>query len=222
MEMTDEFSELLGAFVGDGWTSQGNNSKMLVISGNPLDEKEYYERIKGLFKQVFGIEVRPRHFHYWKTYGVMVCKPKIIEEFHKMGMPLGHKSSIVTVPTSVLNDKKFHVPFLRGLFDTDGTIYFQKSYNSNASKWQKNHRHVPIIELCSVSPDLMKSVYKMFRDLGFNFRFVKKRISKRGRYTEHKIRITGKGNIRRFFKEVHPKNQRHVNKFNLWLKQGFY
>ena len=59
------FSELLGAFAGDGWMSQNNNSIALFITGNPKDEKEYYnKRIKFLFQKVFAIELKPRDFKY--------------------------------------------------------------------------------------------------------------------------------------------------------------
>ena len=48
--MNPYFSELLGAFAGDGWMSKSKNSIALFITGNPKDEKEYYnKRIKFLF-----------------------------------------------------------------------------------------------------------------------------------------------------------------------------
>jgi hypothetical protein len=97
--MDKYFAELLGAFAGDGWMSRGNSGISLFITGHPIDEKEYYDkRIKFLFKKVFGVEVSPRHFPYWGTYGICVGKREIIGEFINAGMAVGRKASSVAVP----------------------------------------------------------------------------------------------------------------------------
>jgi len=222
-KISKEFSELIGAFVGDGWISQGNTGKTLVISGSPKDEKEYYERIRYLFEMVFEAEVRPRHFEYWKTFGIMVCKKNIINEFIKVGLPVGHKSSIVDAPKQIIDNSFLHIPFIRGFFDTDGCIYFKKSYNFNASKWQKSCRHRPVILLCSTSKRLIDSLDAMLRLIDFKFRHEKPQLpGKRSKHTAYRLTLEGKKNAERFFDIIKPKNLKHINKFNLWLKQGFY
>lgn len=60
-----EFVELLGAFTGDGWISKNKKRGLtLVISGNPKDEKEYYQWLAGLWEAEFANTIKPRAFSY--------------------------------------------------------------------------------------------------------------------------------------------------------------
>jgi intein/homing endonuclease len=172
-EISQHFAELIGAFTGDGWISKGNGGLTLFISGNPKDEKEYYKRIKYLFKKVFSVKAVPRDFPYWGTFGVLICKKDVIASFTNLGFPIGKKSLTVKVPKQIEENTDLFPYFIRDLFDTDGCIYFQKSYNKNASKWQKSCKHKPAVLFTSMSKDLIDSVIAMSKVLGFNFRMKK-------------------------------------------------
>jgi intein/homing endonuclease len=220
--MNQYFAELIGAFVGDGWMSKTNSGTSLFISGNPKDEKPYYdERIKFLFNKIFKIEIKPRHFEYWGTYGCYVGKKEVISKFVNAGLPIGSKSIIVKVPNQIIKNKKLYKPFIRGLFDTDGSIYFSKSYNKNASKWQKEKHHIPIAAISTSSEKLAKDTLKMLKSLKFKYSY---RIckSKKGYHPSHKLEIEGTKNVKLFFKQIKPKNKKHNDKFEEWLTQGFY
>lgn len=218
-----EFVELLGAFTGDGWISKNKKGgQTLVISGNPKDEREYYQRIALLWKKEFMKGIKPRSFSYWGTYGIMCCNPEIIKHFKKAGMQTGRKAAICEVPKAVLDNKELHVPFIRGLFDTDGSTYFKKFYNKNASRWQKSKKHIPTIQFASASISLIKSTKEMLSQLGFNFP-LSKYISKHKKWnTMHFLRMTGKINATKFFECIEPKNLRQLTKFEQWLSKGFY
>ncbi len=220
--MNKYFAELLGAFAGDGWMSKGNSGISLFISGNPTDEKEYYnKRIKFLFKKTFHIDVFPRDFSYWGTYGICVGKKEVTKQFILSKMPVGKKCNIVKVPKSIISNPKMHTSFIRGLFDTDGCIYFKKSYNKNASRWQKQTRHRPTVIFSTVSINLAKKVRQMLllQNLNFGIRTNK---PSNGNYNSYELRLEGKENTKRFFALVKPENKRHLNKFKQWLTQGFY
>jgi intein/homing endonuclease len=163
MNITPEFAELYGAFAGDGWIGRGSGGLSLFITGNPADEKDYYwKRIRPLFKETTGLVVMPRAFEYWGTFGVMVCRREIIEKFLSVSAPIGKKARIITVPDFALSDSGLFVAFSRGLFDTDGCISFHKSYNKNASVWQKTNRHRPRIFFSTVSYSLAKTQESFF------------------------------------------------------------
>jgi intein/homing endonuclease len=216
------FAELLGAFAGDGWMSKGNSSISLFISGNPKNEKEYYDkRIKFLFKKVFAKEVCPRNFPYWGTYGVCVSERRIIQAFIDEGMCVGKKARKVSVPDGVLADKNSHASFIRGLFDTDGGLSFKKSYNKNASKWQKENKHKPIVLIKTVSPKLAKLVKELLCNMGIQFSL---RISPpyNGNYQSYELRIESKAKTKRFFSIIKPQSIKHLKKFWIWSSQGFY
>lgn len=136
-------------------------------------------------------------------------------------MPIGKKSLTVEVPEFIKADKSLSKAFIRGLFDTDGCISFQKSYNKNASKWQKQVRHKPTILFTTMSKSLIQSLLEMTADLGFAFRLGKPQLPKYSKTFAYRIRLEGKANVKKFFKTIKPKNPKHLAKFNAWLKQGF-
>jgi len=165
-----EFAELAGAFTGDGWISKNRKGgTTLVISGNPKDEKEYYKRIAKLWKKEFGKEMKPREFHYWKTHGIMCCNPEIIDKFERAGLKVSRKAAVCKVPKEIIKNKESHLPFIRGLFDTDGSIFFGKSHNKNASRWQKEKHHIPTVQFASVSLSLINTLKRMLEGQKFNF-----------------------------------------------------
>ncbi|MCX6801227.1 MAG: hypothetical protein NTZ73_03490 [Candidatus Diapherotrites archaeon] len=216
------FAELLGAFAGDGWMSKGSTGVSLFITGNPKDEKEYYDaRIKFLFKKVFQINVSPKSFSYWGTYGICVGKKAVTEKIISSGMPIEKKCNKVTVSPSIVSDPQLHTSFIRGLFDTDGCIYFKKSYNFNASKWQKQKRHRPVIQFKTVSQKLAEQIQQILfiQDLKFN---IYKERPYNGNYAPYALRLEGKENAKKFFATIRPKNKKHLDKFYLWRSQGFY
>ena len=179
-------------------------------------------RIKFLFKKVFGLVVTPRDFFYWKIFGVLVGNKNVIKEFIAAGMPVGKKSFIVDIPNSVKINSNYFIPFMRGLFDTDGCISFQKSYGKNSSVWQKEKRHRPIIKFTTVSKKLALSCLETLQKIGFKFREKTYTPKNPNWNTSYALVLDGKANAKRFFKVIKPKNQKHQNKFNIWLNQGFY
>ncbi|MEK6970799.1 MAG: LAGLIDADG family homing endonuclease, partial [archaeon] len=209
-------------FAGDGWISRGNSGYSLFITGNPKDEREYYLRIKYLFLKKFGLTVKPREFPYWKTYGVSVTNQAIIRRFMSVGMPSGKKASIVKVPDFIQKNARYFTPFIRGVFDTDGSIYFEKSYNKNASKWQKTHHHMPVVSFVTTSECLSISLFGMLASLGFNFSRKKRAPAKIGKFPSYRLRLKGKANVHMFFDDIRPENTRHLSKFKMWLEEGFY
>ncbi len=219
VSMTPEFAEIMGAFVGDGWISK-STGYTLVISGDPKKEVSYYERLASLFNFCFNLNLTPRNFYYWGTYGIMVTRKAIICEFLDKGFNIGKKAHIVRVPSVILNNRKYWIPFIRGYFDTDGCIYFQKSYNSNASVWQKANKHRSLIEFTTVSKNLADEVYFILSKLGFNF--MKKKPYIQDKSAVYKLRLDSKSGVIRFFELICPSNEKHIKKFKYWLDKGFY
>ena len=136
-------------------------------------------------------------------------------------MPIGEKSHKVKVPTKILNNKKLYISFLRGLFDTDGCIHFEKSYNKNASKWQKEKHHIPKVAITTVSKELSNQTAQMFQTIGLKFsvRTIK---PYKNNSEAYRIESKGKKRVKTFFSKIKPKNSRHIKKFEKWLSQGFY
>ncbi len=215
MKITRAFAELYGAFAGDGWISRGSGGLSLFITGNPVNEKEYYlKRIQELFQKSFCLSVFPRSFDYWGTFGVMVCRRKVIEGFISAGAPIGKKAQKIKVPDFALSDAALFIAFARGLFDTDGCINFQKSYNKNASVWQKANRHRPRVFYATVSYSLAKGLQREFQKLGFHFSLRFNKAGGRNKNPYFKLELEGKKNSKKFFSVIKPESPKHLARFS--------
>lgn len=221
--MQKEFAELIGAFIGDGWISRGNSGLSLFISGNPKDEKAYYNnKIVPLFSKTFNFQAKAREFPYWGTYGILIANQAVINRFIQEGMPVGKKALNIGIPDGIKKNKKLYNHFLRGYFDTDGCIHFQKSYGSVASKWQKQYRHRPVIEFSTVSATLCNDVQEMASQLNFNFRNKRPHKGKKDKNPAYRLRLEGKENVKRWFLEIKPNNKKHVDRFKIWKNKGYF
>jgi len=166
-------------------------------------ETEYYENhIRVLFGKAFGIElgVIKRYYSNKTRYvlGIRVCGKRTKEFFSDfLGFPVGEKSCIVRIPKVVLENKGSWTSYIRGVFDTDGSLYLHTCGKRSAYR-------SPIIDIYSQSEEHIAQLKDMAKLLGFNF------------WTEsngHKIRMAGWGNTERFFKVIKPHNNMKLKRF---------
>jgi intein/homing endonuclease len=219
----NNLAELAGAFAGDGWISRGNSGSTLFISGNPKDERNYYDnRIVPLLNETFKVKIRAREFRYWGTYGILTCNKNVLESFLKLGFTTGKKAFCVKVPDCIKENNALHKHFIRGLFDTDGCIYFQRSYGDSSSMWQKKYRHRPVVSISTISLCLYEELCSMLNSLGFKFYKKKPHKGKTNKNLVYTLKVESKENVKKWFSEIKPANEKHLNRFNKWLEKGYF
>ncbi len=169
--INSDLAEICGIHAGDGYLRNDGMRIELDISGN-LDEANYYNhRVSSLFKRVFGIKIKCRYFPHRRTYGFVVRNRRIVEFFHMIGFPYGKKESTVKVPDSILRskDKKIISSFIRGIFDTDGCLNFDRKYGKNYRPFRRLFHFYPRILLCTVSKSLSNNLCYMLGELGLGY-----------------------------------------------------
>lgn len=132
MPMSPQLAEICGVHAGDGYLRMRGGKGELDISGN-LEEKEYYNNhFVPLLNKTFNLNLKGREFSRG-SYGVVIYSKKIAHFFNALGFPYGEKSTVVEIPKKILNSKNkvFYSRFLRGLFDTDGNLYFKNRKTLN-------------------------------------------------------------------------------------------
>ena len=71
--------------------------------------------------------INGRFFKHRNTYGFVVRDRGVIEKIHSFGFPYGNKTMTVSMPKFVFSSNKtIKSLFLRGLFDTDGCLTFDR------------------------------------------------------------------------------------------------
>ena len=127
-EYRAEIAELVCIILGDGHIHKKGEKKYtnseVRISLNRVKEKEYVKYVKGLIERIFrtvpkeyprkgsdGIDIR--------LYGI-----KYVKFFLERGLFTGNKKyNQVRVPNWIKSEKIFVIKGLKGLFDTDGSVY---------------------------------------------------------------------------------------------------
>ncbi|MCX6801397.1 MAG: hypothetical protein NTZ73_04370 [Candidatus Diapherotrites archaeon] len=223
LEMTPDLAEVCGIHAGDGYLRNRNNRHFeLDISGN-VDEKEYYdEHVVPLFERVFGIKIKPKFFPHRNTYGFLICNRKVCEFMHSQGFPYGKKTLTVAIPEQILNSRNLDViyGFLRGLFDTDGTIYFKKRGGSGYREIHKKRHTYPIICVGICSKELCDGVGKLLINTGFQFS-MSRQIKGPINHDSYRLSIMGDQNIILWMHNIGFKNNMKYNRFLIWKRFGF-
>ncbi|QGA80083.1 LAGLIDADG family homing endonuclease [Candidatus Nanohalobium constans] len=131
-----DLAELCGLILGDGhiqYRSRRNNSRntstyFVSITLNK-DEEEIIENSGNLLEEVTGLEAKT-----YKKQGncvrIVIHSKDAVEKFQEIGLEPGHKTEKqVSIPNWIKKSEKFCRRCVKGLIDTDGSIYNDKRKN---------------------------------------------------------------------------------------------
>lgn len=222
-------AELVGLSFGDGGLTARSNSKRMKfqLRGDGREEKENYDNyIAPLFnKEIMNpIFYRDVGFVFNKRinfYGISVESVKIEKHLNFLGIPSGVKKEL-HIPKWIKKNDEYVRRFLRGFFDTDGSIHCQKNY---LIKNDPYHTQIRLSLVCT-SKDLMQDIHKSLKGLGFKCDFNEykaKPACSDGfvRRPFYRARICGRIQIEKWFKEIGTKSAKHKTKYEVWKKFGF-
>src|SRR3989344_9552817 len=117
-----KLAELLGALAGDGHVAYHpkGNDYIIEISGHAQDDLDYLHYLKGLIKDLFNIEMNVRIRDSINTAYVFKRSLGIFSFLERIGYQ--KRKCVVKTPEWIWSDKSFAISFIRGLFDTDGSL----------------------------------------------------------------------------------------------------
>ncbi len=211
VNLTVEIAELLGAHVGDGTLYQTSRGVVWELRGD-LFERDYYRyNICPLLKSVLDVnfDSKYRSGGAHGVWGVQTSNKKLINLFLEFGFLPGKKAFTVSIPLVIISaDISVKLAFVRGLFDTDGCLRFDRLK-------KKELRTFPRLEITTVSLRLKEQLFVLLVDLGYHPILWRDRNSFR-------ISVTGKVALERWMSEINPKNPKHLKKYYFWKQNGFY
>jgi len=190
-KLDEELAEILGALNGDGHLS-GISNEISVTCSRELD-REYIFHLKELFEKKFGISFKiviQGGAIRIRTY----CK-ELVEHLNKRyGLPIGKKKNNLVIPKPVKENPELLRAYIRGLFDTDGSIYVRRKKDF-------------ILEIISVDKRFLEELKMSLKGLGFECGTSGKNLY-----------FYQKNMIKRFFDEIKPANSKHLKKY--WISFG--
>ncbi len=203
MRITSSLCEFIGAIIGDGnlWTD--GSRYRVELTGDPKLDNSYFvylsEVVYKLFKKSpYKLRVRQKGLRFRLQSKNAFC---IITD---LGIKSGrNKSRIVTIPEDIMKKGwKYSRWTLRGIIDTDGTIFFSKKTYSIPI--------YPTLEISTYSKNLATQITDLLNNN--NFRAKLRGNSERG-FT---VGLYGFKMLERWIKEIGFSNERHINKLKTY------
>jgi intein/homing endonuclease len=215
MKLTD-IAELCGIILGDG--SLHKSCNRITIVGSCEDKYYFRDWVIPLFRKTFeDINPKLNKNKLKNSYNITLENKKVFETFvKKFGMQRGAKINI-NVPFFILENNNLISHFLKGLFDTDGSLKF--------SKQTKKLNYYPRIQLCFRDSPFAHQIGILLKSLNFNFgKWRDKNDRGYGKNPAEMIfyYVSGKENCIRWMKLIRPANSVHVTKYLFWQKYGYY
>jgi len=189
-----ELAKFIGIMLGDG----GIRSKyQLTVSFNYRTDREFAEHVVRLIKRLFGVEHIISKRKDSLGADIVISSASVIDFLLKQGLKAGNKvKNQVDIPAWIKSDMEFRKACLRGLVDTDGSLYCHR-YKVN-SKWYEYLK----LDFTSCSKPLLRSVYAIFSDLGI-------KASLKGVH----ITVSAKAEVNRYLARVGSSNIKFLDRW---------
>lgn len=213
-----ELAEFVGIMLGDGCIGMYNchvggrvNIQYRVkISVNAVDDARYARNVVyPLIERLFCVRPLVRERRGEKTMDILIFNKKLVEHLvGVVGLKSGPKHHSAEIPNWVLRHG-FELRVLRGLFDTDGCLSFDKQ-----------HREVfyyPRLELKVSSKLLYYQLTQILEKHGFRY----STSTKTGGNTI-KLQVNGAALLRKWVAKVGFNNPKHHAKYENWEKNGHF
>lgn len=196
-----DLAEFYGVMLGDGNLTKIKGHKIanyqIRIVGDSRNDKLYLENyVKPLIERLFSVMVATFKSKEKNALNLVVTSRKLVEFLESKGFKPGDKiRNLLDIPRWIKEDIRFLKFCLRGLYDTDGSVY--KLTNQNSYQ----------ILFTNYNPVLLNAVRESLLSLGIG-------VSKISRGRD--ITITKKSELRKFLKEVGFSNIKHLDKVKMW------
>jgi len=204
--ISPQLAYFLAMLIGDGSVGTLDRPTIYMV-GHSVDERSFYDSIIiPLIGKLFGVQPYSYTRKRKQAYALHFKSRRLVEYLvDEIGFP--NKKEPKRVPIAISSaPESIVLAFIRGLFDSDGSLIFSKKTYSNYQ--------YPSIEIKSVNRRLAYSTTRMLSVLGFR--------ASLGRSVESwVVRINGCEMLELWMTRIGSWNVKHLTKYLLWKKQGF-
>lgn len=188
-----DLAEFVGVMIGDG----GISKDRISITLNSKTDLAYSKFVCRLIKKLFGLTPKIYKSKDSLALDIIVHRRNLVEFCVGIGLKFGNKlKQNLDIPDWVQKNDEFSLACLRGLFDTDGSVFAHR-YRSGGKVY-----FYPKMSFTSRSEALIKSVWKGLKKFGFNAK-----ISKSG----WDVKLESQKDVAMFDKLIGTSNPKHVN-----------
>ena len=190
-------SELIGAIIGDGYIYTNKGKYVVGMTGHPITDKDYFDYLRKSIATVWNKEpqIRERQGGLRLRFNSKQVVERLTNQFR---LPSGKgKGEMVCLPEAILKDDILLSACLRGVFDTDGSVF-------TASK--PGSPKYPSIEITTTSKKLAEQIKKVLETKGFRVANIWQYKSKFSRRPAYKVPLNGWKNLERWVETIGMSN----------------
>jgi len=189
-----ELAELIGIVMGDG----GISTYQVTVTLHHIDDRQYSIFVAKLVKKLFHVTPHIRHSEKKSVLEIVISRAELVKYLHSLGLPIGNKvAQQFDIPNWIKKNKKLSTACLRGLVDTDGSIFTHR-YKVNG-KWYSYKK----LSFTSLSRPLLQSVATIMQDIGLH-----PRIS-----ANQNVWLDSKRDMEKYILTVGSHNPKHLKRY---------
>lgn len=180
---SEKLAEFLGILLGDGHISEGQ-----IYISVYKKEYNYLKYLLVLIRFLFCLDVKYTNSKKRSTFDIYIGSVDLVRFFKKMGLVSNKVREQVDISKWIFQKEKYKKGFLRGFFDTDGSIYLL--------------RFGVQMSFCNRSFPLLRSVRRLLFDLQYH----------PSKITGYNFYLTKTEDLKRYSKEIGFGNRKHLEK----------
>ena len=206
------FGEFIGILLGDGYIyfNTKQNVYFIEITGN-VNETHYYQRISNY---IFNVtkkkpKIKKRIYKNGKALKLIFNNKKFIEHILIIGVGPSPKTFSTKIPQKMMK-WKISKHIIRGLFETDGSLYFSKYSN------KKLHTY-PRVEIKTSSIILLNQIVEILSKQKFNPTIRQSRTDR-----TYGILLSGKSNLMSWKEKIGFNTIKNLSKYFFYSQHGYF
>lgn len=188
-----ELAEFIGIMMGDGSIS----TYQVVVTLHHTDDLEYASFVAILIKKLFRLTPSIYHSPKYSVNDIVVSRKELVQYLHELGLPIGNKvKQQFDIPEWIKRNRKFASACLRGLVDTDGSVFTHR-YRAK-STWYAYKK----LSFTTASGPLRESVYALMQKFGLH-----------PRIAGNNVRLDRIEDMKRYFSDIGSHNPKHLRRY---------
>jgi hypothetical protein len=189
-----ELAEFIGIMLGDGGLP-GNHQ--LTITFDRKTDRKYANYICTLVKRLFAVGYFMRRRKDSRGADIVISSSNLVDFLLRQGLVKGNKvKNQVAVPRWICRNERYATACLRGLMDTDGSLY------AHTYKRQAKIYKYPKLCFCNYSKPLLHFVCQILKKLNYSAYLSASHVS-----------VYSLPEVKKYFQRIGTHNPKHRNKF---------
>jgi|GEM_PF-926389 hypothetical protein len=224
--MNSEEAEFIGWYYGDGCLSSTKKYMEFALTGDATEERSFYQNviipyIQSAFRNRLKLHPELKIYSSVGVCGFYTFDRAFVKYLvRKYHLKVGKKLSASLPKWILCGTPNIKLAFVRGIFDTDGSIFFCRSNVKNVSILRKFH-YKPKIKLATISGTLMRQIYLILLELGFKPLWGTPSKQRSYENAMYSITIHRISDIKKWLNEVGFRSEKHCTKLQVWKQFGF-